>query len=135
MAEKEKKEAGEAAQPVRLGFVGPMGTGKTALANNLCGVRVQPSDSYQPTVAARALECDIHGVPVEVWDVSGDEKYSPAWSAVAASLQASIHALSFRHCLLSLLRRDWSLLSQAADQTPLLNWSAGTSALGRFVRG
>ena len=64
---------------IKVIVVGPAGCGKTSIANYLMGQSEMPqSEQYDPTVACRILENEIHfgamAMNVELWDVSGDNR-------------------------------------------------------------
>jgi len=55
---------------------GPSNSGKTSIANFLCGNTNQlgtRSKDYEPTEGVRILEQEVNGVEVEMWDVSGSQ--------------------------------------------------------------
>lgn len=73
-------------------LVGPKGVGKTTVANYLSehrdtfGAKVPPR--YQPTIGTRILEVEKsaansrRSVPIELWDVSGDQRFEACWPAI-----------------------------------------------------
>jgi len=79
-------QASSSRQKVLL--VGPCEGGKSTLANVLAESSDVASDSYRPTVGCRILEfegevkCMSQHVTIELWDVSGDAKYSKCWPAI-----------------------------------------------------
>lgn len=78
--------------------VGPTKAGKTCLADFLAGLRATPAADYHPTQGCRIVEFDRDKltitdakrkttstntkVSVELWDVSGDAKFSSGWPAI-----------------------------------------------------
>merc|ERR1712182_87190 len=79
-------DASSSRQKVLL--VGPCEAGKSTLANVLAENTDAASDAYRPTVGVRILEfegevrCISQHVTIELWDVSGDAKYSKCWPAI-----------------------------------------------------
>ncbi len=84
---------------VKILVVGPSMSGKTCVANFLCGVRETPLEPYRETVACRILETELQGLnfnkataargiagtgsaKVEVWDLSGSQRYQSCWPAI-----------------------------------------------------
>lgn len=69
-------------------MVGPCETGKSTIANVLAENAETASEAYRPTVGVRILEfegevkCVSQQVTIELWDVSGDSKYSQCWPAI-----------------------------------------------------
>jgi len=70
-------------------FVGPCEGGKSTIANVLAENADAASDNYRPTVGVRILEFEGEVVrrfnrqaTIELWDVSGDQKYSKCWPAI-----------------------------------------------------
>eukprot|EP00105_Crassostrea_gigas_P028405 XP_011450045.1 PREDICTED: intraflagellar transport protein 22 homolog [Crassostrea gigas] len=73
---------------VKILVVGPCLAGKTAVSNFLADATEGSSGEYHPTQGVRILEFESQtnsrqGVDVELWDVSGDPKFEPCWSALA----------------------------------------------------
>ena len=82
---------------LKILMVGPKEAGKTMIANMLTEHDDAFSSSrqkpYKPTVATRILECerdladntrswDTRSAEVELWDVSGDQKYEGCYPAI-----------------------------------------------------
>merc|ERR1719443_2677278 len=69
-------------------LIGPAEAGKSTIANVLAENADSASETYRPTVGVRILEfegevrCVSRHVTIELWDVSGDTKYSKCWPAV-----------------------------------------------------
>merc|ERR1712146_104423 len=86
MGESIMAQATSSRQKVLL--VGPCEAGKSTLANVLAESSDVASDTYRPTVGCRILEfegevkCMSQHVTIELWDVSGDTKYSKCWPAI-----------------------------------------------------
>eukprot|EP00744_Colponema_vietnamica_P010565 GILI01014920.1.p2 GENE.GILI01014920.1~~GILI01014920.1.p2 ORF type:complete len:203 (-),score=50.03 GILI01014920.1:1161-1727(-) len=86
---------------LKLLVIGPCRSGKTTLSNLLAEFSETPSAEYQPTAGCRILEFDrevsrnssrpLEGkIGVELWDVSGDQKYEKCWPAIMKSAQAVV---------------------------------------------
>jgi GTPase SAR1 family protein len=69
---------------MKLLLIGPSKAGKSVLASFLAGMldSTSPASEPSPTVGVRILEFTGAGVPVELWDVSGDQSYENTWPAV-----------------------------------------------------
>ncbi|CAM9908534.1 unnamed protein product [Ectocarpus sp. 13 AM-2016] len=76
---------------LKIVVCGPVKGGKTSIANFIAGQTEQIGTGnkiYEPTVGVRILECEkqpgITGnkVPVEIWDVSGDQAFESCWPAI-----------------------------------------------------
>jgi Rab-like protein 5 len=70
---------------LKILVLGPKEAGKTVLANVLAENTDAATDTYRPTVGVRVLEFDAEktsGAHIELWDVSGDDKYSGCWPAI-----------------------------------------------------
>merc|ERR1719326_364827 len=87
MAGQGGEESGQQRQKIL--FVGPCEGGKSTIANVLAENSDVPSDNYRPTVGVRILEFEGEVVrrfnrqaTIELWDVSGDQKYSKCWPAI-----------------------------------------------------
>jgi len=82
-----------AAAPLKVLLLGPSKTGKSSAASFLAG---QGGDSPLggfspgPTVGVRILTFERAGAQVELWDVSGDQSYEPAWPAVQKGAEAAL---------------------------------------------
>ncbi|KAK0170674.1 hypothetical protein PV328_008497 [Microctonus aethiopoides] len=85
-------------QPVKIVVIGPVGTGKTTIANFLADATDIASD-YRPTQGVRILEFDTANVnvknkhtkvDVELWDCSGDKKFEDCWPAIRQETQGVI---------------------------------------------
>ena len=74
-------------------IIGPRSAGKSTIANFLAGRKHVLSENYRPTVGCRILEFEkedpkisyITGdskITIELWDVSGDQKFSRCWPAI-----------------------------------------------------
>ena len=70
---------------------GPKATGKTTICNFIVNHtdKLDPPDSYSPTVGVRILEFQpsVPGIndeliTVELWDMSGDQMYESCWKAI-----------------------------------------------------
>lgn len=91
-------------ETIKILFLGPSKSGKSTLANFLCGTRDTPQSRYYETNPLRILETDLEleaskmgehrvvfaggdarrkNVRVQVWDVSGSSKHQAGWPAVA----------------------------------------------------
>lgn len=89
---------------VKILIIGPSKSGKTTLANFLCGTRETPTSRYMETTPLRIVETDLEleaskigdrrvvfaggdsrrkHVTVQVWDLSGSSKHQSGWPAVA----------------------------------------------------
>ena len=76
---------------LKIVVVGPSRSGKTEICNLLSAVQKDFSGNCKPTIGIRILEfsttVDFSGyqgnINVQLWDVSGDEKYGASWSAIA----------------------------------------------------
>lgn len=89
---------------VKILFVGPSKSGKSTLANFLCGLRDSPQSRYYETNPLRILETDLElqaskigdrrvvfaggdarrkNIRIQVWDLSGSSKHQGGWPAVA----------------------------------------------------
>jgi len=83
---------------LKVALVGPRKSGKTRIANQLAGIPVHDDDDYKPTAGARILEFDMpikakreEVVPkIELWDISGDQKYESCWTAVMHELDGAV---------------------------------------------
>ncbi|CAK0843049.1 unnamed protein product [Prorocentrum cordatum] len=67
--------------------VGPCEAGKTLVANVLAEAVETASEIYRPTVGVRIMEFETEirssqRVTVELWDASGDPKFSKCWPAI-----------------------------------------------------
>jgi Rab-like protein 5 len=75
---------------LKIVFAGPSQSGKTELADLIAAVNKSFQGTAKPTVCMRILEfsttIDLYGnqttISAQIWDTSGDEKYSPAWPAI-----------------------------------------------------
>eukprot|EP00826_Nyctotherus_ovalis_P034187 TRINITY_DN2809_c0_g1_i1.p1 TRINITY_DN2809_c0_g1~~TRINITY_DN2809_c0_g1_i1.p1 ORF type:complete len:193 (+),score=54.19 TRINITY_DN2809_c0_g1_i1:59-580(+) len=73
---------------VKVLLIGPLKSGKTAIANLLAEYQDTLIQTYRPTVGCRVLEFEKElkegsgRVLVELWDVSGDPKYEKCWPAI-----------------------------------------------------
>ncbi|OWY97464.1 Catalase [Phytophthora megakarya] len=63
--------------PLKILIVGPKEAGKSTIANFLAehSDRLGGQERYQPTIGVRILEIEKGKANVELWDVSGDQKY------------------------------------------------------------
>ncbi|CAM9128348.1 unnamed protein product [Ascophyllum nodosum] len=86
-------------RPLKIVVCGPVKGGKTSIANFISGQTDQlgnPGMTYEATAGARILECEkqpgITGikVPVEIWDVSGDQSYEACWPAIMKDVDGVI---------------------------------------------
>jgi Rab-like protein 5 len=76
---------------LKLVFAGPPGSGKTELADLVSAVTKTFQGTCKPTVCVRILEfatrIEVGGlqtnISVQIWDTSGEEKYSSTWHAIA----------------------------------------------------
>jgi Rab-like protein 5 len=71
---------------MKIVVVGPKQSGKTSIANFLAAPNSQAigsiSEPYQPTSGTRILEFPLQSNDLELWDVSGDQRYENCWSAI-----------------------------------------------------
>eukprot|EP00049_Salpingoeca_infusionum_P006765 m.111139 g.111139 ORF g.111139 m.111139 type:complete len:188 (+) comp13432_c0_seq1:209-772(+) len=82
----------------KIVVVGPRKVGKTVLANFLSeAVETDGQQQYRPTRGCRILKFEPDSsdgkrsdMMVELWDVSGDEKYQSCWPAIAKGVQGAI---------------------------------------------
>jgi small GTP-binding protein len=56
-------------------FVGDRGTGKSTVLRKLAGIP-DTETTTKPTQGCHMVKCNVNGKTVEVWDVSGDSKYT-----------------------------------------------------------
>eukprot|EP00742_Colponemidia_sp_Colp-10_P002327 GILJ01002483.1.p1 GENE.GILJ01002483.1~~GILJ01002483.1.p1 ORF type:complete len:206 (+),score=23.86 GILJ01002483.1:48-620(+) len=87
---------------VKVLMVGPARAGKTTLANILADRADGASNEYHPTAGCRIVEFDrdaprnsqrpLDGakVTVELWDVSGDQRYEKCWPAIQKDVQGIV---------------------------------------------
>lgn len=89
---------------VKILVVGPSKSGKSTLANFICGTRDTPQSRYYETNPLRILETDLElqaskigerrvvfaggdarrkHIRIQVWDLSGSSKHQAGWPAVA----------------------------------------------------
>lgn len=76
---------------LKIIVVGPPKSGKTEIADILSAASKGFQGNTKPTVALRILEfsttIDVNGmqsnISIQLWDTSGEEKYSAAWPAIA----------------------------------------------------
>jgi Rab-like protein 5 len=76
---------------LKIVFAGPSGSGKTELADLVSAVSKSVQGNVRPTICIRILEfqtsIDVSGlqtnISAQIWDTSGDEKYSSTWKAIA----------------------------------------------------
>jgi Rab-like protein 5 len=76
---------------LKIVFAGPPQSGKTELADLVSAVSKTFQGNTKPTVCVRILEfstmIDVSGlqstISAQIWDTSGDEKYSSMWPAIA----------------------------------------------------
>lgn len=76
---------------LKIIVAGPLSCGKSEIANILSNASKGYTGNYTPTIAVRILEfssaLDINGmqtsIDIQLWDTSGDEKYSLTWPAIA----------------------------------------------------
>ena len=104
--------------PLKIAIVGPPKVGKTVVANSLSEFSNVVSQEYHPTVGVRILEMEktfsedqvknipvlknnkINKVKIELWDCSGDKKYSSTWPAIQYGVHGVIiviDAMSIRY--------------------------------------
>ena len=104
--------------PLKIAIVGPLKIGKTVIANSLSEFSHVVSPDYHPTVSCRILEMEknfsedqvknipilknnkLNKVKIELWDVSGDKKYSTTWPAIQYGVHGVIiviDAMSLRY--------------------------------------
>lgn len=75
---------------LKILVIGPPQCGKTEIANNLCQETKSLLGNAMPTIGCRIQELELTlkinelqtSVTIELWDVSGDEKYSMIWPAI-----------------------------------------------------
>ena len=76
---------------VKILLIGPLKSGKTAVANLLAEYQDTLVQTYRPTVGCRVLEFEKElkekhdgsgRVLIQLWDVSGDPKYEKCWPAI-----------------------------------------------------
>lgn len=81
---------------MKILLVGPSKSGKSALASFLAGISdsAVPAHPPLPTVGCRILELERGGVPVELWDVSGDQSYENCWPAIKHNADGIIFVYS-----------------------------------------
>lgn len=81
---------------MKILLVGPSKSGKSALASFLAGISdgAVPAQPPLPTVGCRILELERSGVPVELWDVSGDQSYENCWPAIKHNADGIIFVYS-----------------------------------------
>ncbi|KRW99354.1 P-loop containing nucleoside triphosphate hydrolase [Pseudocohnilembus persalinus] len=88
-------------QTVKILVIGPTQSGKSALSNFIAERQDAIGQNYIPTNGVRILEFEKEGpsnprkpgqtsVLVELWDVSGDSKYSRCWPAIQKGAQGII---------------------------------------------
>lgn len=82
--------AGSGAPSLKVLFVGPSKSRKSALVTWLAGVADTLGTEPGPTVGCRILETERNGVQLELWDVSGDQSYEAGWPAVQDAADAVI---------------------------------------------
>ena len=77
---------------MKLLLIGPSKTGKSTLASFLAGIldSTTPASEPMPTVGVRILEFTSVGVPIELWDVSGDQSYENTWPACSSNADGVI---------------------------------------------
>jgi hypothetical protein len=77
---------------MKLLLIGPSKTGKSTLASFLAGIldSTTPASEPTPTVGVRILEFTSVGVPIELWDVSGDQSYENTWPACSSNADGVI---------------------------------------------
>lgn len=76
---------------LKIVVVGPPGSGKTEICNILSNATKGFQGNCKPTVGLRILEYSMTlnnsafqtTIPIQLWDTSGDEKYSGTWPAIA----------------------------------------------------
>ena len=104
--------------PLKIAIVGPTKVGKTVVANSLSEFSNVVSQEYHPTVGVRILEMEktfsedqaknipilknnkVNKVKIELWDCSGDKKYSSTWPAIQYGVHGVIiviDAMSIRY--------------------------------------
>ena len=79
------------ASELKIVVAGPIGSGKTQIANILSSATKGFTNDIAPTVGVRILEfmqtLDINSlqqsIVIQLWDMSGDEKYSITWPVLA----------------------------------------------------
>ena len=86
----------ELVNAMKILLVGPSKSGKSALASFLAGISdsAVPAHPPLPTVGCRILELERGGVPVELWDVSGDQSYENCWPAIKHNADGIIFVYS-----------------------------------------
>lgn len=68
---------------IKIVVVGPQKSGKSGLVSFLAGVSDSPTGlAMEPTIALRILETERKGIPIELWDTSGDQSFENTWPAV-----------------------------------------------------
>ena len=80
---------------IKIIIIGPKASGKSTIANFLAGRKNVLTENYRPTVGCRILEFEQefssknqsystgdNKITVELWDVSGDQKFSRCWPAI-----------------------------------------------------
>lgn len=104
--------------PLKIAIVGPQKVGKTVIANSLSEFSHVVSPDYHPTMGCRILEMEktfsdeqvknipilknnkINKIKIELWDVSGDKKFSSTWPAIkygAHGVIIVVDAMSIRY--------------------------------------
>lgn len=83
---------------LKIIVVGPPKSGKTEISDIVSAASKGFQGNTKPTIALRILEfsttIDVDGmqsnISVQLWDASGDEKYSAAWPAIARNADGAI---------------------------------------------
>ncbi|ELU12598.1 hypothetical protein CAPTEDRAFT_104452, partial [Capitella teleta] len=80
-------------------------SGKTTIANFLADATETSGASYHPTQGCRILEFEnsvnVNGrsvnAEVELWDVSGDQKFESCWPAIAKDANGVVFVMNPDH--------------------------------------
>ncbi|CEM11747.1 unnamed protein product [Vitrella brassicaformis CCMP3155] len=75
---------------VKITCVGPPRSGKSFISNVLAEICEAPSSRYRPTVGVRIVEVEREKVTCELWDVSGDQRYSSCWPAIQQGVSGAL---------------------------------------------
>ena len=70
-------------------FVGNRGTGKSTVLRELAGIPTTELTT-KPTQGCHLIKCTLNDKTVEVWDVSGDDKYVPFHAAYFTNADACV---------------------------------------------
>ena len=90
---------------IKILIIGPTASGKSTIANFLAGRKNVISENYRPTVGCRIMEFERDApksnrqvgdskITIELWDVSGDQKFSRCWPAIRNGANGIIFAFN-----------------------------------------